>query len=60
LPALRWIEHWRGRDAERWHLRTTTLPGHGHFSAAPEAFRRGMRWLFATPGDSSESSTRQQ
>jgi predicted alpha/beta superfamily hydrolase len=45
-PALRWMEHWQGRAPGRWSLKTETLEGHGHFSAAPEAFRRGMRWLF--------------
>ena len=25
------------------------LPGQTHLSAAPEAFRRGLEWLFARP-----------
>lgn len=53
-PALRWIEHWQGaegRGADRWELETVTLPGHGHFSAAPAAFRAGVRWLFSEPAE---------
>ncbi len=49
-PAVRWIEHWSGRQEARWDLQTVTLEGHGHFSAAPEAFRRGMAWLFGQGG----------
>jgi predicted alpha/beta superfamily hydrolase len=45
-PALRWMSHWTGRERARWQLRAVTLDGHGHFSAAPEAFRRGLRWIF--------------
>jgi len=45
-PALRWIEHWQGRE-HPWVLETRTLEGHGHFSALPAAFRDGLRWLFA-------------
>ncbi len=46
-PALRWIEHWTGRDAP-WQLETVTLDGENHFSALPTAYRQGMRWLFRT------------
>ena len=45
-PAVRWVEHWTGRQGVRWELRVVTLEGHGHFSAAPEAFRRGISWVF--------------
>jgi predicted alpha/beta superfamily hydrolase len=44
-PALRWIDHWSGRKQAVWRLKTVTLDGHGHFSAAPEAFRRGLVWI---------------
>jgi hypothetical protein len=30
-------------------LETRTLPGQTHLSAAPEAFRQGLQWLFARP-----------
>jgi len=44
-PALRWMAHWDGRTSLPWSLKTVTLEGHGHFSAAPEAYRQGMIWL---------------
>ena len=47
-PALEWIEHWSARERTPWRLKTVTLEGHGHFSAAPAAFRAGMRWLLET------------
>lgn len=46
-PALRWMSHWRDAPATPWQLRAVDLPGHGHFSAAPIAFRSGMRWILA-------------
>ncbi len=45
-PALRWMEHWSGRQGVGWELRAVTLDGHGHFTAAPEAFRQGVGWIF--------------
>lgn len=45
-PALKWIEHWTAQDTKPWSLRTETLAGHNHFSAAPAAFRQGMLWIF--------------
>ena len=45
-PAQKWIEHWAALDAKPWSLRTQTLAGHNHFSAAPAAFRQGLRWIF--------------
>ena len=45
-PALEWIEHWSRQDSTPWRLRVETLEGHNHFSAPPESFRRGIRWLF--------------
>jgi predicted alpha/beta superfamily hydrolase len=44
-PAVRWVEHWTGRQGVTWKLRVVTLEGHGHFSAAPEAFRQGVGWV---------------
>ncbi len=46
-PALKWIQQWRNNEQLPWALETMTLEGQSHFSAAPEAFRRGMRWIFA-------------
>lgn len=46
-PARRWMAHWQGRAETPWSLRTVDLDGHGHFSAAPAAFRAGLIWLFA-------------
>lgn len=46
-PALAWIEHWRSQPDLPWELQTVDLAGYGHFSAAPVAFRAGLRWLFA-------------
>ncbi|MDH3622003.1 MAG: alpha/beta hydrolase-fold protein [Gammaproteobacteria bacterium] len=46
-PALKWIEHWSGKDETPWQLKTMTLEGHSHMSAPPASFRQGMRWLFA-------------
>ena len=46
-PALKWIEHWSGREGP-WQLKTENLEGHSHMSAPPTSFRRGMRWLFST------------
>ncbi len=45
-PSGRWVEHWTARPQARWELRAITLEGHGHFSAAPEAFRQGLAWVF--------------
>lgn len=46
-PTLRWLEHWTKESALPWALEAVTLEGFGHFSAAPVAFRQGMRWLFS-------------
>ena len=45
-PALVWMKHWNQQERLPWSLRTMTLEGQSHFSAAPEAFRQGMRWVF--------------
>ncbi|HSF18257.1 MAG TPA: alpha/beta hydrolase-fold protein [Vicinamibacteria bacterium] len=45
-PALEWIRHWSNAGVSKpWELRTITLDGHTHFSAVPEAFLAGVRWL---------------
>ncbi len=48
-PALAWMKHWDAQKGLPWALKTMTLPGQSHFSAAPEAFRQGMQWIMATP-----------
>lgn len=45
-PALGWINHWTAQADKPWALRAVSLEGHGHFSAAPASFRRGLKWLF--------------
>lgn len=46
-PATRWIGHWSRQAVRPFELETRTLPGQTHLSAAPEAFRQGLSWLFA-------------
>lgn len=48
-PALQWIAHWSAAADKPWELHTMDLEGQSHMSAAPEAFRQGMRWLFPAP-----------
>ena len=46
-PALKWMEYWNKRQNLPWLLKTETLEDHSHFSAAPIAFRNGLRWIFS-------------
>ncbi len=46
-PAMRWMEHWQQTADKPWQLKTIDLPGHNHFSAAPAAFREGLKWFFS-------------
>jgi predicted alpha/beta superfamily hydrolase len=46
-PSLKWMEHWQKTNAKPWLLETQTLAGQTHMSAAPEAFRQGLAWLFS-------------
>jgi predicted alpha/beta superfamily hydrolase len=46
-PALKWIDYWQNQDSRPWALKTQTLAGQTHFSAAPEAFRQGLAWSFS-------------
>lgn len=48
-PAQAWLAAWTGREAAPWTLGHAVLDGEGHFSAAPRAFRDGLRFLFAGP-----------
>lgn len=51
-PALKWIEHWDARKVKPFALKAETLSGYGHFSIAPESFRRGLVWAFSAGDDS--------
>ncbi len=55
-PAMAWIEQWSGSVDKPWQLRTVDLEGHTHTSAAPAAFRQGMKWLFSVERKHSASS----
>ncbi len=45
-PALKWFQFWNGQKTLPWVLKTNSLEGQTHFSAAPTAFRQGLRWIF--------------
>ena len=45
--ALKWMMHWQGVDPRPWRLETRTLAGETHFSAVPDAFDQGLKWVFA-------------
>jgi len=44
-PADSWVEAWRARTARPWLLETRILDDQTHLSAAPEAFRQGLKWI---------------
>jgi len=46
-PTAEWIQVWVGRADLPWTLKVVDLPGQNHFSAAPEAYRLGLKWIFA-------------
>ena len=46
VPASKWAEYWQVQDKRPFTLHVARLPGHGHFSAVPEAYRLGIEWLF--------------
>lgn len=48
-PALEWGQAWQKQANVGWHWKFETLTGHNHFSAAPEAFRRGINWVLENP-----------
>lgn len=45
-PALEWIAEWKGRDESHLDLEVASLTGEHHASAAPAAYKAGLRWLF--------------
>jgi predicted alpha/beta superfamily hydrolase len=46
-PAMKWAAHWQAISPKPWLLEVRTLTGQTHMSAAPEAFRQGLDWLFS-------------
>ena len=51
-PAEQWIQHWSRADHRiPFVLEVQYLPGQTHLSAAPEAFRLGVSWLFSEKED---------
>jgi predicted alpha/beta superfamily hydrolase len=46
IPAQRWVEHYTNQTNAGFTLKISTIQGHNHFSAAPEAFRNGLKWFF--------------
>ncbi|NNE67191.1 MAG: alpha/beta hydrolase [Pyrinomonadaceae bacterium] len=46
VPAKKWVAHWKDKNDVDWGLKTEILDGQTHMSAAPEAFRRGIKWIF--------------
>ena len=45
-PALKWQSHWADKSLD-WQRVFVDMPGHNHLSANPEAFRDGLKWVFA-------------
>lgn len=50
VPAVQWMNHWRKVTDKPWQLKAVDLQSHGHFSAAPAAFRGGLTWFFRETG----------
>ena len=46
VPAKKWVAYWTNKKKADWALKTEILEGQTHMSAAPEAFRRGIKWMF--------------
>ena len=46
VPGKEWMEHWNATPDKPWRFKATVIDGYGHFSIAPESFRRGLVWLF--------------
>lgn len=45
-PAQAWLKSVAANAQLPWRLQSVTLAGESHFSAAPAAFRQGIKWLF--------------
>lgn len=46
IPARRWAEHYANKINAGFTLKVSTIQDHNHFSATPEAFRNGLKWIF--------------
>lgn len=46
IPARRWAAHMRQQTGRPYSLKIAEAKAHNHFSAAPEAFRNGLIWIF--------------
>jgi len=44
-PAAKWAEAWRARTDRPWLLEIRLLEDQTHLSAAPAAFRQGLKWV---------------
>jgi len=44
-PAQKWQKHWSDKASD-WERAFQILPSHNRLSANPEAFRRGLKWVF--------------
>lgn len=44
-PALAWIKQWTENENPSWELLAESIADQNHFSAAPIAYRRGMKWI---------------
>lgn len=45
-PVRKWIDEWTGRGGSHLDLEVAQLAGEHHASAAPAAYKAGLRWLF--------------
>lgn len=45
--AALWVETWQARPERPWRLFAPRIEGGTHAANAPDAYRTGMRWLFA-------------
>lgn len=45
--AARWLSAWEARTDRPWRLRGERVEGGTHAANAPDAYRRGMNWLFS-------------
>jgi predicted alpha/beta superfamily hydrolase len=44
-PANEWLDFWISAETRPWLLETRILEDQTHLSAAPEAFRQGLKWI---------------
>ena len=47
VPANKWLDHWQAIEGKPFILETHQLENENHFSAAPTAFKNGLKWIFA-------------